>query len=75
MCLLSRNRETIGAVRDDLLEGARGEKLINSGVIPFGRKLVKNWNVWTTSRHTQRVMKSLPSLFPLLPTPNESAPK
>ncbi len=37
--------------------GSRGENLINSGVIPLGRKLV---NAWKTSRHIQRIMKSLP---------------
>lgn len=83
--LLSRNvsergrtQRKIGAVEDDLLDlggaGTRGESLINSGVILFGRKLVENRNVWKTSRRIQRVMKSLCSLFPLLPIPNESVP-
>ncbi len=63
---------------DDLLDlgsaGSRGENLINSGVIPLGRKLV---NAWKTSRHIQRIMKSLPSVFfpLLLPIPNESVPE
>lgn len=33
-------------------------------VIPFGHKLVKNQNAWMTSRHTQRIMKSLASPHP-----------
>lgn len=38
-------KRPIRAIRDDLLDlgsaGSRGENLINSGVIPLGRKLVK----------------------------------
>lgn len=66
-----------GAPKHDLLDLAALELTARTSLIPgvilFGHKLVKNQNVWTTSRHTQRIMKSLalphpPTTF-LVPTP------
>lgn len=52
-----------GALKHDLLDLAVLELTARASliprVIPFGHKLVKNGNVWMTSRHTQRIMKSL----------------
>lgn len=52
-----------GALKHDLLDLAVLELTARASliprVIPFGHKLVRNGNVWMTSRHTQRIMKSL----------------
>lgn len=52
-----------GALKHDLLDLAVLELTARVSliprVIPFGHKLVRNGNVWMTSRHTQRIMKSL----------------
>lgn len=52
-----------GALKHDLLDLAALELTARASliprVIPFGHKLVGNGNVWMTSRHTQRIMKSL----------------
>lgn len=53
----------IGALKHDLLDLVVLELTARTSliprVIPFGHKLVRNWNAWMTSRHTQRIMKSL----------------
>lgn len=52
-----------GALKHDLLDLAVLELTARTSliprVIPFGHKLVRNRNAWMTSRHTQRIMKSL----------------
>lgn len=52
-----------GALKHDLLDLAVLELTARASlipkVIPFGHKLVRNGNMWMTSRHTQRIMKSL----------------
>lgn len=52
-----------GALKHDLLDLAVLELTARASliprVIPFGHKLVRNGNGWMTSRHTQRIMKSL----------------
>lgn len=57
-----------GALKHDLLDLAELELMARTSliprVIPFGHKLVKNPNAWMTSRHTQRIMKSLASPHP-----------
>lgn len=65
-----------GALKHDLLDLAALELAARTSliprVIPFGHKLVKNRNAWMTSRHTQRIMKSLALPHPLtllVPTP------
>lgn len=58
-----RGEGRTGALKHDLLDLAGLELAARasliSRVIPFGHKLVRNGNVWMTSRRTQRIMKSL----------------
>lgn len=60
-----------GALKHDLLDLAELELNARAslipGVIPFQHKLVKNLNAWTTSRHTQRIMKSRALPRPFFP--------
>lgn len=66
-CWGERERESragrTGALKHDLLDLAVLELAARASLIPrvilFGHKLVKNQNAWMTSRHTQRLMKSL----------------
>lgn len=57
-----------GAPKHDLLDLTVLDLMARTSLIPrviaFGHKLVKNRNAWMTSRHTQRIMKSLASAHP-----------